>query len=176
MIRDDIVTGIVAGLVSGGIIAAVAFAATASFEERQSESQARLENLRFVREVALGSSDVMPFRGLDLVGANLSGLRLGCRDKERVEGCKSAADFQGALLQGANLSEMDLEGANLSTADLRNADLRDTDLSGAILLGSLLGGAQFSGACWSGTTVWPDDFSPGGDGDSGSGPVCNPGL
>ena len=143
-------------------------------EEIRAGQAERLENVRFVRDVAARTGP-MPFHGLDLEGMNLGGLSLGCRDEILFEQCILRADFAGANLAGADMSLMDLTGADFRNADLSGTNLRESDLSGAIMLARGLDSELLDGICYSATTIWPDDvvLPPMED---ASGPICNPGL
>jgi hypothetical protein len=91
------------------------------------------ENLRFVRQVAISDTPVKPFSGLNLNGAVLGGLDLGCAGPPRT----SCTD-----LSVANLTSADLSGANLTGANLKAAKLTDADLSGANLRAAKLTSAD----------------------------------
>lgn len=86
--------------------------------------------------------------GIDLSGANLSGMTLG------------DVNLSGAYLAGVDLSEADLRFANLAGADLSYADLSGVDLRGANLSRANLYGAAVAGAIVEEThwdlTVCPD--------------------
>jgi uncharacterized protein YjbI with pentapeptide repeats len=107
---------------------------------------------------------------------NLSGLRLPCRDKVRVEGCGLKADFTGAKLSSSNMSVMDLEGADFTRADLSHADLSQSRLDGADFHLANMTDVKVDGVCYDpNSTAWPKDFKPPAD-PSGKGEVCSPGL
>jgi uncharacterized protein YjbI with pentapeptide repeats len=108
------------------------------------------ENLRFVRQVAISDTPVKPFSGLNLNGAVLAGLDLGCATPPT--GCTdlSGANLEGADLSGANLRAAKLTDADLSGANLRAAKLTDADLSSADL----------GGGCYDDSTIWPAGFTP----------------
>jgi hypothetical protein len=137
----------------------------------------RLENLRFVRDVATRESGPMPFRNLNLEDMNLNGLRLPCRDDPTAvkSSCFYKADFTDAKLSGAEMRLMDLTGADFTNADLSSADLRGSDLSGAIMTGAEMDDVQLKGACESGTTIWPGGKSLLPQGDTETSEVCSPG-
>jgi uncharacterized protein YjbI with pentapeptide repeats len=128
---------------------AVALASTAEVQE----------NVRFARELALQAGRAKPMNSIDLHGANLSGLDLGCRPRiEKSEGEHPCAQFDEddgtpasdtarmvrANLANADLSFADLTGAVLIEADLSNATLVQTELGGAVLAGANLAGANLS--------------------------------
>jgi uncharacterized protein YjbI with pentapeptide repeats len=155
-IKDDVI----AGVVSGVCVTVGALGATFGFEARQNDNQTHLENLRFVRELALRHDIAMPFRGLDLEGVNLSGLDLGCRDKVSFEVCEKRADFQNASLRGADFSGTVLTGADFTGADLTDANLANADVSGALFLRADLSGIRDSQMCFTGATIWPAGYAP----------------
>lgn len=95
----------------------------------------------------------VPAKDLDLTGADL-------RDAD-LRGCDlRGADLLVADLTGADLRGCDLRGARLRGADLLGADLRGADLRGA---GGLLDG-YLEGATYNEDTMWPEYFSPEGQG------------
>lgn len=182
--RDDLIRDAVLGLV----LLAVG-AGFAAYYDRQLDQRAESsENTRFVRQAVIDGATTKPFLELNLRGASLAGLDLGCTrpdaaraaafDDERVEaGC---ADFSHADLSSANLNRAVLRYALLTEADLRGANLRLADLGGAVLLGARLGGANLwktdlreadlrgadmagvdlSYACYDDTTQWVEGFTP----------------
>lgn len=96
-------------LVGGAILLAVAV----WFDDRRETRAEILENTRFVRQAVMDPTvKLKPFRGLNLLGAQLSGLPLGCAPHatQPDEGC-------------TDLISTDLSGANLTSADLSRADL-----------------------------------------------------
>jgi uncharacterized protein YjbI with pentapeptide repeats len=116
-----------------------------------------LENTRFVRQIATSEGKrEKPFASINLQGAELGGLHLGCTKMGPPTGC---ADFNKADLQEANLTSAHFPGAGFSEADLRNANLTDSDFSGALFIDADLGGvatvrpAGFRGAKFS-TPHW----------------------
>lgn len=142
-------TDIVVGLVAGLVVAGGSLSVQANLDDQRSEREALRENLRFVRERALGTDVTRPFRFMNLTGQNLSGLEL------------PDADFSGATLVGVNLAGADLTGAKLGDADLSGANLinarldkaglvranfTDADLTGATLDAETGGLANYSGA------------------------------
>jgi uncharacterized protein YjbI with pentapeptide repeats len=173
-------------LTIGLVVAVPIFAATTILDERAADRQEVLENLRFVRDRASEVGGVKPFGGLNLHGAELGSLRLGCSyprsETERIEG--RCADFVGADLSHANLTGADLTGAFLSHANLSGANLAlvrftgasllDVDLRGAIFtdeatpyitvkdrfLDADLTDADLSQVCWNEDTRWPEGFEP----------------
>ena len=104
------------------------------------------------------------FRGVNLVGVNLTGVCLleanlmganltkAILKNANLEGAKLLlANLSQAVMTGANLHQAKLVGANLSHAqlsyaNLTQADLRDSDLSNAQLMGTSLEGANLIGA------------------------------
>jgi hypothetical protein len=183
----DILSGTIAGVFSGVAILVASLFATQALEQRlidqqnrledlRSDQQNRVEDLRYVRDISTRASGPMPFRNLDLEGMNLSGLRLGCRDPQTLEGeCRDKADFVGAKLTSANMSRMDLGYADFTGADLRNANLSQSNLRRANLIDADMTGANLDQACYDELTRWPEGFSAPKD-KYGDGEVCNPGL
>jgi uncharacterized protein YjbI with pentapeptide repeats len=112
-----------------------------------------LENTRFVRQLATseGGGIPKPFASINLRGAQLGGLYLGCKPR-RLAGLAGCADFRNANLQEANLTRASFAGASFDHADLREANLTTADFSDARLRGADLGGvatarpAHFRGA------------------------------
>ena len=73
------------------------------------------------------------FRGADLNGASLAGLRLSHKNFDGVQA--NGASFRGSQLafssfRGASLRDACLEGVNLTGADLTGADLAGADVAG----------------------------------------------
>jgi uncharacterized protein YjbI with pentapeptide repeats len=90
-----------------------------------------LENTRFVRQVATTKGNTpKPFASINLGGAQLGGLNLGCTDQRQLLGC---ADFLKADLHEANLTYTNLSGAGLMEADLQKANLDYAGFDGAQL-------------------------------------------
>jgi uncharacterized protein YjbI with pentapeptide repeats len=159
------------------VFALVAFPATYFLEQRiagRQQAQADTlastaevqENLRFARQLSIQNGEAnrdggtKPMNGIDLHGANLSGLQLGCRSRETV--CKDtplpglasdAAQLIKADLAGVNLSFTDLTGAMMFEANLSSATLARTRLFGANLVGANLVNAYLSAPA----DIGPDD-------------------
>ncbi|WP_269178188.1 pentapeptide repeat-containing protein [Modestobacter sp. VKM Ac-2979] len=157
-------------------------------EDLRNAQQQIVENVRFVRERSGDSDGIKPFMIMNLRGANLSGLHLGCSAPSEPSCADlSNADLNGSVLQYTNLRNAnlfgadmtnarlwstDLEGANLINTDLRNAWLADARLQGADLRGADLSGADLStspalvdattidGVCYDSRTKWPRGFMP----------------
>jgi hypothetical protein len=165
-------------VVIAALLGLVFFGVSHWFEQQRASQAERLENLRFVRDVATRESGPMPFRNLNLEAMKLNGLRLPCRDDPTAsqESCFYKADFTDANLSGADMRLMDLTGADFTDADLSGADLRESDLSGAIMTGAEMDDVQLQGACENGTTAWPEGKSLLPQGNTEIGDVCNPGL
>jgi uncharacterized protein YjbI with pentapeptide repeats len=111
-----------------------------------------LENTRFVRQLAMSKEETpKPFASINLRGAELGGLHLGCK-RRPLTGLSGCADFQKADLQEANLTLAGFSGAGMDHADLRKAKLTSANFSDAQLRGADLGGvatarpAHFQGA------------------------------
>jgi uncharacterized protein YjbI with pentapeptide repeats len=97
-----------------------------------------LENTRFVRQIATSRGKTpKPFASINLRGAELGGLYLGCTNMRRRDGC---ADFSRADLREANLTLTGLGGAILIHTDLHKANLDMANLSGALLYEANLAG------------------------------------
>jgi uncharacterized protein YjbI with pentapeptide repeats len=97
-----------------------------------------LENTRFVRSIATSKEETpKPFASINLRGAELGGLNLGCSPRTLL-GC---ADFRKSDLQEANLTTASFAGAGFWEADLRKANLTGTDFSAAIFKDANLDGA-----------------------------------
>ena len=214
---DDIISGVVSGLVAGGLLLVAAnrldlrqdealAAREAEFATREahrdlrlSEEQQRLENLRFVREVARAQEGAMPFQSLDLRGMDLSGLRLACRDggvpagstttsTASVATCLLRADFTGANLTGAIMRDMDLSDAVFTGAELGGTDFGGSRLSRAQFVGALnLDAASLQGhpvdpllggVCYDAGTepILPDDVELPPSDNGGNSPVCTDGY
>jgi hypothetical protein len=181
------------------ILGGAFFLAASCSEGRRASQAERLENLRFLREVAMRetgattspepqsdttqSGDVAtsasepkpwPFRYLDLQGMALNGLRFPCRDETVLEVCFLKADFTHANLRGADMRFMDLTGADFTDADLRDAKLEGSVLSGAIMTGADMAGAELRGACDNAGTMWPEDIGLPDDNEPTG--ACNPGI
>jgi Pentapeptide repeats (8 copies)/HD domain len=91
---------------------------------------------------------------LDLVGANLGGVKLKDFDlsNANLEGADLyEANLSGANLKGANLKRAILYEANLSGADLSEVDLEEANLTNANFTNAKLIGAKLIGAkLWAG--------------------------
>ena len=133
------------------------------------------ENVRFVRETAIGDSLVLPFTYLDLQYASLTNIHFGCTDSERKRaqswkdylsdprypgvGCRadfsdsnlSYSDLRGAQLYLAYFQRTKLYRGNLAYANLSQAKFQDATLDGAHLDKSLANGALFQSTSLSGT-------------------------
>lgn len=147
--RHDVVSGTVAGIVSGLLVGGAVFVVQLAADAGRAASAERLENLRFVRGLSPEEVVARPLKGLDLAGMNLSGLDL------------SGIDLSNANLSGADMTGTWLVGANLDGADLRGATLMAADLSGARLVGTDVRDADFTSAYLRGAFV---SLDPDGDG------------
>ena len=94
----------------------------------QSERAEILENIRFVRQIAIDGGRAKPFQDFDLSSAVLADLELGCEDLAAKRGC---AQFQNAKLNDTLMMGADLRGANFLLADLTEASLGHSDLEAA---------------------------------------------
>lgn len=142
---------------------------------QQLADQEVLANVQFIRETVRDSPDGLKnFRGMNLRGANLSGIDVGCDltveelDDEmraliaaepqyasfgavvpeliRPAEPSSCADFTGSDMTGANLYNANLTGAILNDVALTDSDLVNLAAPGARFLRTELGGAQFGGS------------------------------
>jgi len=105
------------------------------------------ENVRYVREVAIGDATEQPFRNLNLTGALLGGLDLSCTGYDDDEFCQERlADFQSAELEGADLSLTNASGGSFVTVNARSADFSGADLRRAVFLQADLREASFYAA------------------------------
>ena len=140
------------------IVSVPIFAATVWVEHRAAQRQEILENLRFVRDNA-GGGGAVPFGGLNLRGADLAGLDLGCKHTDQpapgsaVQRCVDltdadmrAARARDTILTDADLRSTDLRKADLMSARLVDADLRRADVRGADLTDAELQRAHLDGA------------------------------
>ena len=139
--RDEVIRSCMIALVAGVAAGAAVSVATArqieqlvDRQEQLSRERAQqaevLENTRFVRDRVADSGGLLPFTRLNLRGADLAGLPLGCDP--------SAGESRCATLIDADLVDADLTGSDLSGANLFNADLTGADLSNASLIGANL--------------------------------------
>jgi uncharacterized protein YjbI with pentapeptide repeats len=152
-----------------------------SISADQARQATRLENLRFVRQIAISNEPGRPFSEIDLQGQNLTGLHLegaqfddanlqyanfswshfepkpgvGEFGPELTESSFTRAHMRRAILYFANL-----RGAWLDRADLRNAYLVDAHLEGAHLQGANLDGAVLYDVYYDQYTSWPEGFTP----------------
>lgn len=107
-----------------------------------------------IRRYKAGERD---FSGLDLGGANLSGVSrsfdIGAYDEAYLQGITSdlsginlsGADLTEANLGGVNLAEANLSHANLTRASLSKSNLTNADLSGANLTEAMLEWTELDG-------------------------------
>ncbi|WP_084468298.1 pentapeptide repeat-containing protein [Promicromonospora sukumoe] len=155
----DVTIGVVSSLVVGLLLAGYQAwiddereRLTQAVEADRAEREQVLANVQFIRETIRDAPEgVKPFRGMNLRGADLSGMDLGCPvsfdasvgwSRDRVETC---ADFTGADLTGARL-----DGANLTGALLVGGKLEDVSATNlfapAAAIGGSLDGSTFDGA------------------------------
>ena len=88
-------------------------------------------------------------RGIDLVGANLSGCNLrraDLRGADLTEASLAGAHLERAILSNARLTDADLRGARLDNAVLANANLAGANLEDASVDGANLAWAELRGA------------------------------
>ena len=128
-------------------------------DERLAESLARsaeaLENVRFVRSTAsTGVTVPRPFTGMELEGASLSNLNLGCKldgDPQRplrvwIDEEAHCANFTGADLSRADLSSSLLNGGVFTRATMAESDMRAVEARRVSFAEADLSGADFSKA------------------------------
>lgn len=185
----DVAIGVMSSLVVGLLLAAYQAriddareSQAQAIEASRAERDEVLANVQFIRETIRDAPEgAKPFRGMNLRGADLSGIDLGCPvrydeaegwTRVRVETC---ADFTGADLTGARL-----DGANLTGALLVDGSLRDVSAVnlfapsaeiGGVLDGSAFDGALLFGSVFrspSGTSSFVDANLDGVQVDSGS--------
>lgn len=155
----DVAIGVMSSLAVGLLLAG--YQATID-DEREQQTQAVeadraerdqvLANVTFIRETIRDAPEgVKPFRGMNLRGADLSGLDLGCPvhyvpsggwARDRAETC---ADFTGADLTGARLDGANLTGALLVDGSLERVSAVNL-FAPAASIGGDLDGARFDGA------------------------------
>jgi hypothetical protein len=87
--------------------------------------------------------------GIDLRGANMTGVRLGRKDS-LVHSYLQCTNLSGAHLEGLDLEDADLRGADLSGASLLGADLTGANLQGANISGANFSRANFTHAALTG--------------------------
>ncbi len=88
-------------------------------------------------------------RGIDLIGANLSGCNLrraDLRGADLTEASLAGAHLERAILSNARLTDADLRGARLDNAVLANANLAGANLEDASVDGANLAWADLRGA------------------------------
>lgn len=115
-----------------------------ALEKRLASRNEVIANVQFVRETVRDNpTGVKNFQGLNLRGADLSGLDLGC-----------ALDFSSSGVNLSNQADREVVrpiGPSLDASDRRQcsdfsgADLRDATLTGTDLTGSLFAGSDLSG-------------------------------
>ncbi|MFI2363164.1 pentapeptide repeat-containing protein [Promicromonospora sp. NPDC019610] len=155
----DVTIGVVSSLAVGLLLAGYQAwiddereSRTQAVEADRAERDQVLANVTFIRETIRDAPEgVKPFRGMNLRGADLSGMDLGCPvhydpaggwTRDRVETC---ADFTGADLTGARLDGANLTGALLVDGSL--AEVSATNLfAPSAEIGGNLEGSQFDGA------------------------------
>lgn len=150
------------------VIGAVLLAFQFHLDGQRADRQEVLANLQFVRETARDNPDgVKNFQGLNLRGADLSGLDLGCtmeptslglnlsdRVGEAVirprgpalqrENERTCADFSGADLTGVTLNRTDLTGAHFVGAKLVDVEGYAVTAPGLIVVASEVRDVRFT--------------------------------
>ncbi|MFJ3404027.1 pentapeptide repeat-containing protein [Promicromonospora sp. NPDC090134] len=155
----DVTIGVVSSLVVGVLLAGYQAwiddereSRTQAVEAERAERDQVLANVTFIRETIRDAPEgVKPFRGMNLRGADLSGMDLGCPvhfdaaggwSRDRVETC---ADFTGADLTGAKLDGANLTGALLVDGSLEGVSAVNLFAPSAEI-GGKLEGSRFDGA------------------------------
>ena len=156
----DVTIGVVSSLVVGLLLAGYQAwiddereSQTQAVEADRAERDQVLANVQFIRETIRDAPEgVKPFRGMNLRGADLSGMDLGCPvhfdaeagdwSRDRVETC---ADFTGADLTGARLDGANLTGALLVDGSLEGVSATNL-FAPAAVIGGNLDGSTFDGA------------------------------
>jgi uncharacterized protein YjbI with pentapeptide repeats len=139
------------------VFALVALPATFFLEDRiagRQQEQAEIlastaevqENIRFARELSIQNGGTKPMNGINLNGANLRGLELGCRTHETSSEDKHHCKDGWFAQDAARLIEANLVGADLSFTNLIGAILVQADLSGATIARTSLHSADLKGA------------------------------
>jgi uncharacterized protein YjbI with pentapeptide repeats len=105
-------------------------------------TRANLTKVRFVGKLAIGRPH---FRNAILVGANLSGVKLGV-DPRFGGGGTTTLDLGYANFTRANLAGASLTGANAAVANFTGANLTNVLFEGANLARANLSGANLVGA------------------------------
>ncbi len=144
---DALVLELIGSVVLALVVSLLVFGLDQAATEQRDSKAESLSNSIFVRQSVMGGNDVLPFSGLNLRDAQLSGLPL------------TGADFSDADLAGAELKDADLSHALLAEADLSGADLSDSVLAGADLSEAVLDDTNLSNADFTGTQVTDVDFS-----------------
>ena len=153
LILLELVLAMLAGVISGSVVAVWTVSEQARIDDLRSDREERQENLRFVRDKSSTQLVDRPFQKIDLQGQNLNGLKL------------ARADFSGASLENAQLQFTDLSGAKLVDADLSGvnlvfAGLYGADLTNANLNDAILADGRGGIPCFDATTHWPKGFTP----------------
>jgi hypothetical protein len=155
----DVAIGVVSSLAVGLLLAGYQATIdderelqTQAIEAERAERDQVLANVTFIRETLRDAPEaVKPFRGMNLRGADLSGMDLGCPvhydaaggwTRDRVETC---ADFTGADLTGARLDGANLTGALLVDGSLEQVSAINL-FAPAASIGGRLDGSSFEGA------------------------------
>jgi len=139
------------------------------------------ENVKQWNKRLSDAQSVQPFKKLELVGKNLSGIKLvdmaECNfshsnlSNAMVEECKlSKSNFTAVDFENAKFSNIDLSGVNLSAANLSNAAFKAVDFRAANLSAANLSNATFKNCYYDESTQWPDNNVPQGLKWTGKGP------
>lgn len=143
----------VMGLIFSVCVSVGIFYVQNHIDQQRSESDEVLANVQFIRETVRDSPDGRkPFRSLDLHGADLSGLDLGCDVDFANSGrtwvpkeAASCADFTGADLSGARLDGSDLSGAMFDGATMDGVEATGVTAVGMRLDPKTVDGTHISG-------------------------------
>lgn len=171
-VRDVLVSGIVAVVVSAGTIVGqkliddVRADRDHQISSQANEREQQFENLRFVRGRSTPDPNLeRPFYGMDLAGLSLAGLDLPGANlgeanltecnllQTNLEGASLVfATLRGVLAMGVNLKGADLTGADLTYVMINNELAKSpapgqpvilTEFAGATLLGTNFGSSSF---------------------------------
>ncbi|MBD5784616.1 pentapeptide repeat-containing protein [Cellulosimicrobium terreum] len=159
-IKGDLLVALVVGVVisTATVVVQWKLDRDAAAREESLAAQAELaaeqrDDLRFVREIAsapIGAA--RPFARLDLTGASLAGLPLGCTERGDVD-CASfvnstlvATNLVGTDLRGARFEGSNATDASFAWADLREATFDVSRITSASFLGADLRGSSFVGS------------------------------
>ncbi len=123
--------------------------------QEQADRAEVLENVRFVRQLAVERTPIKPFASLNLQKGDLGALNLGCVDQvprsgeppgPGPDGESCSTDLDRANLREATLRQTNLQNALLSDSDLCGADMQYVDITGGSIPGANLTNAVLADA------------------------------